>query len=181
MSQIKKVKEIVTKECPNKTWKRHINLVAKYAKLLAERLRVDEEIVELGALLHDIGSIKFGEENHEITGQAEAEKILKKLGYDQGVIEEVKECIRSHRGSKDVKPRTIVAEIIANADAMAHFVSIPTLFRVGLERNGNNEEKAANWILEKLERDWNKKLTIRKAKELMKERYTAIKLLLSKT
>lgn len=176
----KKIKRLVWKNCPSKSWWNHIKLVTKYSKILARKLKANQEWAELGALLHDIGSIKFGEENHEITGQAEAEKILKKLGYDQGVIEGVKECIRSHRGSKNVKPRTIVAEIIANADAMAHFVSIPTLFRVGLERNGNNEEKAANWILEKLERDWNKKLTIRKAKELMKERYTAIKLLLTK-
>ena len=33
------------------------------------------EIVELAALLHDIGRIKFGSKDHENTGIPEAEKV----------------------------------------------------------------------------------------------------------
>ena len=47
---IEKVREIVKKECD------------------------ERELAELGALLHDIGRIKFGGKNHEITGIPEAEK-----------------------------------------------------------------------------------------------------------
>ncbi len=74
---IEKVREIVKKECYERSRKFHISHVVKYAKLLGKKLNADEELAELGALLHDIGRIKFGAKNHEITGIYEAEKILK--------------------------------------------------------------------------------------------------------
>jgi uncharacterized protein len=181
---LSQVREIVKKACleckrySRNTWEYHILRVAKYSRLLAKKLKADQELAELAALLHDIGSIKFGEENHEITGQVEAEKILKSLGFSPKIIAEVKECIRSHRGSKDIKPRTLIAKIVSNADAIAHFDTIPILLRVGLKQEGGDEEKAAKWVLEKLERDWKKKLTIPEAKKLTRSKYQAAKLLL---
>ena len=174
---IEKVRKIVKKECDEGTWKFHILPVVKYAKLLAKKLNADEELAELGALLHDIGRIKFGEKNHEITGIPEAEKILKQFNYPQKIIDEVKHCVESHRGSRTIKPKTVIAKIVANADAMAHFDIIPALLQVALRKENNNLEKAVNWVYDKIERDWNKKLTIPEAKEMMKEKYGAIKLL----
>jgi len=172
---IEKVREFVKKECDELNWKYHIIPVVRYAKLLAKKLNVDEELAELGALLHDIGRFKSDGKNHEITGIQEAEKILKGLGASQNVIDEIKHCVESHRGA--VKPRTIIAKIVASADAMAHFDVIPVLIQVGLGKENNNIEKAFQWIYEKVERDWNKKLTIPEAKEIVKEKYKAIKLL----
>ncbi len=159
---IEKVREIVKKECDERNWKFHISHVVKYAKLLAKKLNADEELAELGALLHDIGRIKFGAKNHEITGIHEAEKILKQLKYTKEIIDEVKHCVESHRGSGNIKPKTIIAKIVANADAMAHFDTVFVLFQVGMKRH-NNIEKAVEWVYEKIERDWNKKLTIPEA------------------
>lgn len=182
---LQKVRKIVQEECQkNKrygshTWKHHILKVVKYSKLLAKKLGADEELAELAALLHDLGSIKYGEESHEITGQRETEKILKKLNYPQNTIDRVKECIASHRASKDVVPKTVEAKIVANADAMAHFDTVSILLRLGLDKYDHNEEKAAKWVLRKLERDWTKKLTIPQAKEMVVEKYRAAKLLLS--
>lgn len=179
------VREIVKKESLNckryssNVWKQHIVLVVSYAKMLAKKLKGNEEIVELGALLHDVGSIRFSEDNHEITGQMEAEKILKELGYAKKIIDQVKECIKSHRGSKDIEPQTLEAKIVANADAMAHFDVVPVLLRVGLDKYYKDEDKASQWVLEKLERDWTKKLTIPQAKEMVEEKYKAAKLLLT--
>ncbi|RLJ06347.1 MAG: hypothetical protein DRP14_00175 [Candidatus Aenigmatarchaeota archaeon] len=62
---------------------------------------------------------------------------------------------------------------------MAHFDIIPALLQVALRKENNNLEKAVNWVYDKIERDWNKKLTIPEAKEMMKEKYGAIKLLFS--
>ncbi|MCD6464713.1 HD domain-containing protein [Candidatus Woesearchaeota archaeon] len=175
---IEKVREIVKKECDEWNWKFHILPVVKNARLLAQKLNADQELVELGALLHDIGRIKFGPENHEITGIPEAEKILKSLGYSEEVIKEVKHCVESHRGTSDIKPKTIVAKIVANADAMAHFDTMLALLQIALIRENNNLERAVNWVYNKIERDWNKKLTLPEAKQVMKEKYEAIKLLL---
>lgn len=181
---LKRVREIIKEECrkckrySSNVWGQHVKLVVNYSKMLAENLHADEQIVELAALLHDLGSIRFGEENHETTGQQEAEKVLKEIGYPQKTIDQVKECIRTHRGSLDLKPKTLEAKILANADAMAHFDVIPVLLRVGLDRYNRDEGLAAKWVLDKLERDWRKKLTFPMAKKMVEKKYKAAKLLL---
>ncbi|MCK4919385.1 MAG: hypothetical protein KAS01_03275, partial [Candidatus Pacebacteria bacterium] len=71
---VEQVRQFVEDECKKPTSKYgsepylfHFVPVHKYAKVLAEKLGVDSEIVELSAWLHDIGSIIDGRENHHIT------------------------------------------------------------------------------------------------------------------
>ncbi len=180
MDKIEKVRNIIKEECDEITWKYHIVPVVKYAKLLAKKLNADEEVVELAALLHDIGRAKYGKENHEITGAIEAEKILRELGYSEDVIKEVTHAIRAHRGSKNIPRETMVAEIVANADAMVHFDTIPLLFKAALKSSNNDVLRATRAVYEKLERDWNKKLTLPLAKDIVKEKHRAAKLLLQR-
>ena len=175
---LEKIREIVKKEAEEEDWKYHIVPVVEYAKKLAKILKVDEEIVELAALLHDIGRLKnVDNENHHLTGAVEAEKILKEHNYPEPVIEEVKHCIESHRGSEDIAPRTIIAKIIANADAMAHFDAVPRLIYWRCQE-GKGFEETLNWLYDKIERDWNKKLTLPEARKLVESKYKAIKLVL---
>jgi len=176
-----KIRELVKKEAEDSDWKYHISVVVKYAKQLARILKVNEEIVELAALLHDIGRIKFSNENHEITGVAEAEKIMKAHKYPLSVIGEVKHCVESHRGSKDVPPRTKLAKIIANADAMAHFDILPVFFYSFWFTKNMTFEERFKWVESKIDRDWTKKITLPAAKKLMKDKYKAIKLVLDST
>ena len=176
---LEKIRQLVKDEADEDDWKDHIVPVVNYAKKLAKILEVDMEIVELAALLHDIGRLKFGGKDHDITGVPEAEKILKEHDYPQDVIDEVKHCIESHRGSKNIPPRTIIAKIITNADAMAHFDAIPTFFYWRSKKD--SFEEAFKWVDEKIERDWNKKLTLPEAREMMEEKYKAIKLILDST
>ena len=175
---LKKIKALVKKETDESNWKYHIVPVVKYAKKLARLLKVNEEIVELAALLHDIGKVRHGGKGHEKTGIPEAEKILKGLKCPEPAIEEVKHCIESHRGI-DIPPKTKVAEIIANADAMAHFDILPVFFYWRLKKT--EFEDAFRWIYDKIEREWNKKLTLPEAKKMVEEKYHAIKLVLDST
>lgn len=177
MDKLGKVRKIVGDECDEWLLKRHIIYVVKYSRLLAEKLDANKEIVELGALLHDIGIAKHGKEEHEKTGALEAERVLKEVGYSQNIIDEVKHCIESHRSRTEIKPRTLAAKIVANADAMAHFDTIPHLMQIALKNENNDSEAARRWIYDKIERDWSKKLTIPEAKEMMRNKYEAIKLL----
>ena len=159
-------------------WNHHIIPVVKCAKKLAKIYKVNEEIVELAALLHDIGrtDLKKGKDHH-ITGIPKAEEILKKYNFSEKVIEEVKHCIESHRGSKSIKPKTKIAEIISNADGMAHLDNFFILIYLGTKIKMRYKE-IIEWINKKIERDWNTKLTLPEAKKMMKEKYKAIKLLL---
>jgi len=176
MNMLEKIRQLVKNEADEDDWKYHIVPVANYAIKLAKLLKVDEEITELAALLHDIGRLKFGGEDHDITGVPEAEKILKQHGYSQEIIDEVKHCVESHRGSKNIPPKTTIAKIIANADAMAHFDVLPVFFYWRCKKS--SFEEAFKWVDEKIERDWNKKLTLPEARQMMEEKYKAIKLVL---
>jgi len=176
MNMLEKIRQLVKNEADEDDWKYHIVPVANYAIKLAKLLKVDEEITELAALLHDIGRLKFGGEDHDITGVPEAEKILKQHRYSQEIIGEVKHCVESHRGSKNIPPKTTIAKIIANADAMAHFDVLPVFFYWRCKNS--SFEEAFKWVDEKIERDWNKKLTLPEARQMMEEKYKAIKLVL---
>ena len=84
----------------------HFCKVHSYAKLIAETENVDKKclfIIEAAALTHDIG-IHFCEEKYgdcngklqEKEGPAIAEKLLRKLGFEQEVSERVQFLIAHH-------------------------------------------------------------------------------------
>lgn len=183
---INQVKKIVKEECqisrytisPFPAYSFHIRIVEKYSMLLAKKLKADLEITQLGALLHDIGMIKHGKENHELTGVKEAQKILNDLNYPKNKINRISEIILSHRGSKEIPPKTLEAKIVANADAMAHYDILPALLEVALRENNNDGKAAFWWLYHKIERNWQKKLTIPYARKMMEEKYQAIKVVL---
>ncbi|MFC1686362.1 HD domain-containing protein [Patescibacteria group bacterium] len=184
---IKKIEKFVQETCKKESnkwgssaWTHHIVTVVKYAKSLAKKLDADMEIVEISALLHDIASISNPDwvEDHHIHGTKLAEEVLKKYNYPQEKIEKVKHCILTHRGSKKIKRETIEAEIVASADAMAHFDNIPALMKVAFQVKEMDTDEGAKWVLDKIERSWKKLMP--EAKEMMKEKYEAIKIVLGK-
>lgn len=175
---IKKIEKLVKDRFEENDWKYHIVFVIKYAKKLAKIYETDEDIVELAAILHDIGRARIeNDEKHHIVGVAEAEKILKDFNYSEDVIKEIEHCIESHRRNVGPTPKTIIAKIIANADAMAHFDALPVFFYWKGKR-GNKFEDILNWADNKIKDDWEKKITLPAAKKMMREKYKAIRLLL---
>lgn len=180
---VRKVERMVEGECKKPVnifghafWTYHIIPVVRYAKLLAKRFDANKEIVELAALLHDIGVIQGDKPNHHISGAKEAEEILKKFNYPQEKIEKIKHCIFAHRASESIPRKTIEAKCIASADAMAHFDEVSQLFESAFIRFKMNPEEGKKWILEKLKRDWKK--LIPEARKLVRDKYDAAKLLL---
>jgi putative nucleotidyltransferase with HDIG domain len=176
------IKQIIEKEYADLDYfdyKYHLLPVVEYAAKLAEICEVNKEVVELSAWLHDIGRIKFGARNHELTGAAEAERLLKQFGYSAEIIEQVKHCILAHRGSGSIRPQTMEAKVVAAADALAHFdMFLPLLTAIGKRGKGKDDKILYRWIYEKMERDWNKKILIPEAMEIAEEKYRAIELLL---
>lgn len=155
-------------------WNDHIKYVVKNALTLADLYNADKEIVELAALLHDIAMpSKIGpREEHHIYGAQIAEELLKKYNYPEDKIKRVKQCVLCHRGSKDLPRKTIEEEIIADADVIAHFDSIPSLFSLAFTRLNLNIEEGTNFVKEKLARDYNKLSP--KTRKYLEERYQNI-------
>jgi len=184
---IKEIADTVEKACKNEAnyfgygaWTHHILPVVKYAKLMAKKLGANKEIVEIAALLHDYASVKDRKlyKEHHVHGARLAEMILEKYNYPEQRIKEVKHCILSHRGSKITKKLTIEALCVADADSMAHFDSISSLFYLAFFSHKMDIDEANDWIAEKLERSW-KKLSPT-AKEIIRDKREASKLLLGK-
>jgi uncharacterized protein len=177
---IEKIKQIIEKECADFDYRYHLLPVVEYAQKLAEICDANREVVELSAWLHDIGRIKFGPKNHQLTGAKEAERILRQFGYSDEIIEQVKHCILAHRGSGSIQPQTLEAKVVATADALAHFdMFLPLLTAMGKRGKGKND-KIYGWLYEKIERDWSKKILIPEAIKIAEEKYGAIKLLLDR-
>ena len=157
-------------------WNDHIKYVVKNSIELAKKYGADIEIVELGALLHDIAmpSELGPREEHNVYGVQIADELLTQLNYPEDRKERVKECVLRHRGSKDLPRNTIEEECVADADVIAHFDCIPSVFHLAF---GKNEldlsiEEGTEFVKKKLERDFNK-LSDRTKIEL-KDRYENI-------
>lgn len=156
-------------------WEDHIKYVVINAVDLAKKYGADVEIVELGSLLHDIAmpSNIGPREEHHIYGAKIAEELLTKYNYPQDKIERVKQCVLNHRESKDLPRNTIEGEIIADADVIAHFDSIPALFSLAFKELNLSLNEGTEFVKKKLEREYNK--LSNRTRKLLEERYSNIR------
>ena len=101
-----------------------------------------------------------------------AEQLLTELNYPKERIEQVKNCVLNHRGSKDRPRNTIEEQCVADADVIAHFDCIPSLFSLVYKEMNLSISDGKEYVRRKLERDYNK-LSPR-TRELLKDRYKNI-------
>ncbi|WP_254768637.1 HD domain-containing protein [Salinilacihabitans rarus] len=110
----------------------HVERVEALARrLAADRDDVDERVLVLAVLLHDVG--RPGEEagtvdDHAEWGAREARSILAEFDLDPGTVDAVAHCVRAHRYSNDVDPETVEARVLCDAD------NLDALGAVGLAR-----------------------------------------------
>ncbi len=177
----------VKKRCMNPSnaygigaWDHHILLVYKIAIRNYVSYGADRDIVALAALLHDIASVTNKEftEEHHIIGASIAEEILSKYNLQREQIELIKKCILNHRGSRLVEKTTPEEVCVADADAMAHFYSVPSLLRMVYVEKQMSIDEGADFVLNKLERSYNK--LSEAGKELIENERKAAKILLKK-
>lgn len=180
---IKKARELAISKHTKNDYRFHVSVVVECALDLSRKMNADLEIVEIAALLHDIGrakGVKPSESQkslHHIASAEITKKFLSEEGYEEEKLNKVIACILAHRGNRDdFIPNTIEEKIVANADAMAHFKSFLDLYRNFVEDEGI--ERGTELIAEKMDRNWNKKLSLPEAKDLVKDEYEAIKLLI---
>ena len=121
-------------------WKQHIKYVVDNALNLASKYQADAEIVELGALLHDIALIaKIGtKKDHHMNGAVLAKELLSKYEYSQDRAELVIGCVFNHRTSKNA---TNIEELcVADADIMAHFDNMNMIINHAKKHNATMDD-----------------------------------------
>jgi HD superfamily phosphodiesterase len=175
---LEKIEELIEKECksgfaPEWFFEAHILAVKKYADFLLEKLpEANKDVVLLGVWLHDLQRIRGIEGDHQKIGAEEAEKVMQSLEIDKNISDQVKQIILTHSCSNEL-PITLEGKILASADAMSHYIN-DFYLQIMLTRD-RNLRQYKEWALEKLDRDFEKKIFFDFAKEEIKERHDALK------
>lgn len=96
----------------------HINRVEALCLKIQKEEGGDPLVLQLAALLHDVGVIKEHEEggDHAVYSAEIASEFLSKAGLGKEVVEAVTGCIRTHRFSAGESPETLEARILQDAD-----------------------------------------------------------------
>ncbi|MDP2642343.1 MAG: HD domain-containing protein [Candidatus Peregrinibacteria bacterium] len=122
----------------------HVDRVYNLCLTLAKGQKVDLQVLEMAALIHDVGreaehNDKTGKTDHAKIGADVAENVLRDLGFDESKILHVKECILSHRFRGKIIPKSLEAKILFDAD------KLDTLGAIGIARSyvwvGKNNAK----------------------------------------
>ncbi|MBM4401895.1 MAG: HD domain-containing protein [Candidatus Cloacimonetes bacterium] len=116
-------------------WK-HAFQVREFALMIQKRVGGDKDIVEVSALLHDIGKAELLAPGHEENSAKLAKEFLKKVNFDENKINQIVECI------KYVNFELIEARILRSADSMGLIM----------------DERGQNWYFENILKNSNERI-----------------------
>jgi uncharacterized protein len=172
---LEEIKKIVKEACIGKEdiFENHVLNVVKYSRILAEKLNIDSEVVEIAAYLHDIMKIEGCYEKHHVLGSEKAITILTALNYPVEKIEIVRKCILTHSSDQTYPPESIEEKIVASADALAIFDTFLAMTYVVYNLKKMSIEEGRKWLLNKYAVAWGK--LIPEAQEIAQEKYEKIK------
>jgi uncharacterized protein len=134
-AKYQKIREIAERELSCSTHEiEHVMRVQNLCLYLAKfEQNIDLDVLKTAVLLHDIARVKeFEDKNgtidHALLGAEMSAEILRKLGYSEEKIAQIKHCIATHRFRSEIKPQTKEAQILFDAD------KIDALGAVGIAR-----------------------------------------------
>ncbi|MBP7867881.1 MAG: HD domain-containing protein [Acidobacteria bacterium] len=100
----------------------HTRRVLALARRIAGAEDADPVLVTAGALLHDIGRSREdasgGKVCHAKAGAELARQVLHRIGAAPGFIDQVAHCVASHRYRGHIKPATLEARVVHDADKL---------------------------------------------------------------
>lgn len=133
----------------------HVERVLKMAMHIGKKERADLEILKLAAVLHDISrhdsDKSNGQTDHAKDGADLGAKILRKHKIPDEKISRIIHCIESHRFRSKIKPQTLEAKILFDADKLDSIGAIGIgrafLFAGEIGARLHNSEKSDREIL----------------------------------
>jgi len=119
---IKKVEEFAEPYCradpeDPKLWENHVQLVRKYALKLAEIEGADKQVVEIAALLHDIGKDK-GRKDHNVRSYELSKKFIETLDLPEQKKKLILKCVLKHSTKYSQEDNEIEVKVVQSADAL---------------------------------------------------------------
>ncbi|MBN2776646.1 MAG: HD domain-containing protein [Bacteroidales bacterium] len=125
IDQLRKVeyfaKNYYDKLNPNeRIWKDHIRLVRKFAQELAIIENADKDLIDVAAILHDIGKAVSHAEHSKISCSLAKEFLLNNKILENR-LDLLLECILKHSSRYSDDENRVEVKILQNADALAVF------------------------------------------------------------
>lgn len=122
MDLIKKAERFAKKWCDKDPedpalFKNHVQLVRKYAVMLAGMEGADRTVCEIAALLHDTGKYA-GRKGHHIRSKDLAERFLKDIELPREKKELILKCVFKHRSRFSEEENEIEVKVVQSADVL---------------------------------------------------------------
>lgn len=153
----------------------HLENVEKIARKLCKLYpKANLDVVLLAVWLHDIGRVFGHEKDHDRFGADYALSYLSKKGFDEKSYQQVSDVCLSH-GCDDILPKSLEAKILASSDAISHFLD-DCLIRYIHMRASTDYLELKQKLLNKIDKDFNNKIYFPEAKEWIRHKYEAWKI-----
>lgn len=157
----------------------HVVVVTRSAKAIAERKSANVELSQVAALLHDVADFKMkrADPAHEEESLKVARELMQKHGYtDDEISLVVDDAIRYHSCHGEERPKSIEGLILATADSLAHLQTNFYVFATwDFGKSGRSLNDLNKWVLTKIERDLNNKISFDDIREEVRPDYEMIK------
>lgn len=186
---IKIVKGLYAKKNPVIDWnewvfEEHNKIVASWVEDISKKYEFDTESVLAAAYLHDLAYAWTSKNDPDLDEKSEskAREVLKEAAFPEDKITFIVDKIIHGHGMHDGKePEQLEAKVLATADALAHFTT--DFYLVVCWNHYLFENKALEdykeWVLKKIERDFNNKIFFEEYRKIAKPHYQSIKTLFS--
>lgn len=153
----------------------HLKIVEKIAIELCDIYTdADRDIVLALVWFHDFGK-PIDEKNERAVTLAEGPKVMLECGYSQEFIDRVVECwqLMEKKNEIDIRTTPIETQIVSSSDGASHFIGVfyPSYFN----ENGDDFATTQKHLLEKMEKDWNRKIVLPEVQQAFEGRYLQAK------
>jgi len=156
---IRKVRDILNNKLDQSVSHRwdHVERVYKRAiklvEMIGESRNIDEEILKIAALLHDIDQPYNNKQNHVSKSLKKAEEILYELNYPANKIQKVLRVILEHSSEDNKQPSTPEAKILFDADKLDGLgaIGIARVFALSGQQ-GLTPSQAIEWYKQKIKK-----------------------------
>lgn len=161
----------------------HVLVVAKQARILADKYDGSADIAEICGLLHDIADAitNRSDPEHEAKSLEIARKMLATNDYSNEEISLiVDDALRFHSCHNGEQPASLEGKILATADSYAHLETDFYFYAIRMFKTRMTYKESKEWVLAKLERDYHNKILFDDERKAWQRSYELFKELFSR-
>ncbi len=155
----------------------HLEIVERIAMELCDIYsNANRDVVQVLVWFHDFGK-PFNETNEKESTAVEGIPCLRECGFSEDFITTVVNCweLMEKKNEIDLTTAPIETQIISSADGASHMVGT---FYSGYFGDGDDFTTTQKRLRQKIDIDWNRKITLPEVKEVFKDRYVRVRELL---